>query len=585
MYGAILGDMIGAPYEFDRSPKKKDFPLFSRGTEFTDDSVMTIAVAEALLDTIGKADDEIKATLVTSMRKWGKRYPDAGYGGRFYGWLRVKNPEPYGSYGNGSAMRVSSAGWLSDTLDETRRIARLTAEVTHNHPEGIKGAEATASAIFLARTGANKEEIKDYIVNEFSYDLSRTCDEIRPTYHHVESCQKTVPEAITAFLEGADFEDVIRTAVSLGGDCDTLTCIAGSIAEAFYGIPDEMITECRNRLPKDMLVVLDRFSKKKLSMEPAFQDPFLDGNELIEAAIHAYHAEATKEKLSAVLEAIRQRMHEDGHFMIPVLASEDGTEFTFRTVQTNDGKEWLVAFTSPSEYEKGQSSQIISNFIDAMLKACVDTKNNGFIINPWGESFILTAELINMILKADGGVEYHVPDDAITPELLEDGSFLKRAIEICNRNRTQLNMIKLMKILRDSWIWIPCNAIMSDADYAALEKVVKDAEQNGGLDSLVGKTLSNQDNIRMVPDILQNGEEFFFPVFTTAEEMGDYGQGFSKIEKHFLEAAALARNNEKNVAGIVINAFSEPFVIPRDLFEMIAEMPSAVEKKEDSENE
>lgn len=585
MYGAILGDMIGAPYEFDRSPKTKNFPLFSRGTEFTDDSVMTIAVADALLDTIGKTDDEIKAALVASMRKWGKRYPDAGYGGRFYGWLRARNPEPYGSYGNGSAMRVSSAGWLSDTLDETRRIARLTAEVTHNHPEGIKGAEATASAIFLARTGTNKEKIKDYIVNEFGYDLSRTCDEIRPTYHHVESCQKTVPEAITAFLEGDDFEDVIRTAVSLGGDCDTLTCIAGSIAEAFYGIPDEMIAECRNRLPKDMLAVLDRFSEKKLSIEPAFQDPFLDGNELIEAAIHAYHAEATKERLSAVLEAIRQRMHEDGHFMIPVMASEDGTEFTFRTVQTKDGKEWLVAFTFPSEYEKGQPSQIISNFIDAMLKACIDTKNNGFIINPWGESFILTAELIDMVLKADGGVEYHVSDDAITPELLEDGSFLKRAIEICNRNRTQLNMIKLMKILRDSWIWIPCNAIMSDADYAVLEKVVKDAEQNGGLDSLVGKTLSNQDNIRMVPDILQNGEDFFFPVFTTAEEMGDYGQGFSKIEKHFLEAAALARNNEKNVAGIVINAFSEPFVIPRDLFEMIAEMPSAVEKKEDSENE
>lgn len=197
---------------------------------------------------------------------------------------------------------------------------------------------------------------------------------------------------------------------------------------------------------------------------------------------------------------------------------------------------------------------------------------------------MLTAELIDMILKADGGVEYHVPDDAITPELLEDGSFLKRAIEICNRNSTQLNMVKLMKILRDSWIWIPCNAIMSDADYAALENVVKDAEQNGGLDSLVGKTLSNQDNIRMIPNILQNGEDFFFPVFTTAEEMGDYGQGFSKIEKHFLEAANLARNNEKKVKGIVINAFSESFVVPVDLFDMIAEMPSSFEMKEDAEN-
>lgn len=581
MYGAILVDMIGAPFEFDRSPKTKEFPLFSRNSEFTDDSVMTIAVAEALLDTVRKSDDEIRSALVSSMRKWGKCYPDAGYGGRFYGWLRAQNPEPYGSYGNGSAMRVSSAGWLSESVDETRRIARLTAEVTHNHPEGIKGAEATASAIFLARTGHGKDEIKDYVISEFGYNLSRSCDEIRPTYHHVESCQQTVPEAITAFLEGTDFEGVIRTAVSLGGDCDTLTCIAGSIAEAFYGIPDEMITECRNRLPKDMLAVLDRFAEQKLSAQPEFHDPFLYGNELIEQAINAFHAEATKGRLSSVLEAIRQRMHENGHFMIPVIASEDGTEFTFRTVQTNDGKEWLVAFTSSAEFQKGQPSQIVSNFIDAMLKACLDTENPGFIINPWGESFMLTAELIDMII----GVEYSVPDDTITPELLEDGSFLKRATEICNRNRTQLNMIKLLKILRDSWIWIPCNAVMGDADYAALEKVVKDAEQNGGLDSLVGKTLSNQDNIRMVPYILQNGEDFFFPVFTSAEEMGDYGQGFSKIEKHFLEAANLARNNEKKVKGIVINAFSEPFVVPIDLFDMIAEMPSNFEMKEEAENE
>ena len=156
-------------------------------------------------------------------------------------------------------MRISSAGWLYDTIDETRKYARLATEVTHNHPEGIKGAVATASAVFMARMGASKDEIKNYIIREFGYDLSRTCDEIRPEYHPVESCQETVPEAITAFLEGNDFEDVIRTAVSLGGDCDTLTCIAGAMAEAFYGVPEEMKAECRKRLPKDMLEVLDRF--------------------------------------------------------------------------------------------------------------------------------------------------------------------------------------------------------------------------------------------------------------------------------------------------------------------------------------
>ena len=259
MYGAILGDMIGAPYEFDMGDKTKEFPLFCEASQFTDDSVMTIAVAEALLDSRFQDDAAIRAALVDAMQKWGKRYPNSGYGVRFSRWLRAERPEPYGSYGNGSAMRVSADGWLFDTLEDTRAKARLTAEVTHNHPEGIKGAEATAGAIFLARTGHSKPEIRDYIVQEFGYDLSRTCDQIRPEYCHVESCQKTVPEAITAFLEGTDFEDVIRTAVSLGGDCDTLTCIAGSIAEAYDGVPERLKDECRSRLPQDMLDILRRF--------------------------------------------------------------------------------------------------------------------------------------------------------------------------------------------------------------------------------------------------------------------------------------------------------------------------------------
>ncbi|MBQ9409421.1 MAG: ADP-ribosylglycohydrolase family protein, partial [Clostridia bacterium] len=198
-----------------------------------------------------------------TMGKWGTLYPDAGYGCMFYEWLQQWKeghyPEPYRSYGNGSAMRVSSAGWLFSTLEETRHVAKLTAEVSHNHPEGIKGADAVASAIFLARNDHSKEEIKDYIVHAFGYDLSRTCDEIRPSFHHIETCQQTVPEAITAFLEGTNFEDGIRTAVSLGGDCDTVTCIAGSIAEAFYGVAWDLQRACRIRLPEDMKAVLDRF--------------------------------------------------------------------------------------------------------------------------------------------------------------------------------------------------------------------------------------------------------------------------------------------------------------------------------------
>lgn len=264
MYGAILGDMIGAPYEFDRGNKTKDFEMFNDRVSFTDDSVMTIAVADALMRISNDADDDdVKTAVIQAMQKWGKKYPRAGYGQRFFFWLSKKNPKPYGSWGNGSAMRVSSVGWLYNSLEETRRYARLTAEVTHNHPEGIKGAEAVASAVFMARNGASKDEIKEYIIQEFDYDLSRTCDEIRPGYHHVESCQETVPEALTAFMEGTDFEDVVRTAVSLGGDCDTLTCIAASIAEAFYGLPDIMKDECRKRLPNDMLRILDRFDERR----------------------------------------------------------------------------------------------------------------------------------------------------------------------------------------------------------------------------------------------------------------------------------------------------------------------------------
>ena len=192
MYGAIIGDMVGSPYEFDQGRKVKDFgPLFIKRSVFTDDSVMTIAVAEALMDVDPDAGEkEIKPAVVKSMQKWGRKYPDAGYGGSFRRWLKSSEPKPYGSYGNGSAMRVSPAGFYYDTIERTREVARWTAEVTHNHPEGVKGAEATAAAIFLARKGAEKELIEMYLMKEFGYNLSRCLDEIRPTYHHVEDTKK-----------------------------------------------------------------------------------------------------------------------------------------------------------------------------------------------------------------------------------------------------------------------------------------------------------------------------------------------------------------------------------------------------------
>lgn len=263
MYGAILGDIIGSPYEFDAGEKTKEFPLVSENSVWTDDTVMTAAVADAFLTAgLDMSEDALRKQLVKSMRHYGKLFPKAGYGLRFWRWLHSWKPKPYNSCGNGSAMRVSSVAWLYNDLDSVRRAARISSEVTHNHPEGIKGAEATAAAIFLARTGHSKEEIKAYIIREFHYDLNRTCDEIRPGYHHVEICQETVPEAITAFLEGENFEDVIRTAVSLGGDCDTVAAIAGSIAEGFYGVSDELKEICKNKLPIELVRVLDAFEKQ-----------------------------------------------------------------------------------------------------------------------------------------------------------------------------------------------------------------------------------------------------------------------------------------------------------------------------------
>ena len=260
MYGAILGDIIGSPYEFDRSGKTKDFPLFIPESRFTDDSVMTLAVAHGFLSVSpDTSEPEICRALVTSMQLFGRRYRDIGYGAKFLNWLLCQDPKPYGSWGNGSAMRVSSVGWLFSDLASVQKMARLSAMVSHDHPEAIAGAEAVASVIFLARTGSSKEVIRTYVTEQFGYDLSRSCDEIRPGYRHDVRCQGTVPEAITAFLEGSSFEDVIRTAVSLGGDCDTLTCIAGSMAEAFYGVPEELEEKCQTYLPEDLKDVLFRF--------------------------------------------------------------------------------------------------------------------------------------------------------------------------------------------------------------------------------------------------------------------------------------------------------------------------------------
>ncbi len=239
MLGAIVGDIIGSPYEFE-SDKTKDFELFIPACRPTDDSVLTVAVGLTCVEA-GNADEEtFKSILIHYLKTNTCLFTDAGYGKRFYQWAIFDEDEPYGGYTNGSAMRVSPIAWAFDSLETVEEIAKWSAEVTHDHPEGIRGAQAVAAAIFLARTGADKEEIRSYIESKY-YDLNFTVDEIRPGYFHDMTCEGSVPQAIVCFLDAEDYEDAVRNAVSLGGDGDTLACMAGAIAEAYYGVPDELV--------------------------------------------------------------------------------------------------------------------------------------------------------------------------------------------------------------------------------------------------------------------------------------------------------------------------------------------------------
>ena len=417
MYGAILGDIIGSPFEFDRGDKTKDFKLFSRRSHFTDDSVMTLAVCEALLKVGQDATvKEIEDAVISSMQSWGRRYPHAGYGGYFRRWLTACHPEPYNSFGNGSAMRVSAVGWLYDSLENTRTVAKATANVTHNHPEGIKGAEATASAIFMARNGSSKEEIKKYIENEFHYDLNRTLDEIRPSYHMDETCQKTVPEAIIAFLEAKDFEDAIRNAVSLGGDTDTLGAITGSIAEAYYGIPEWLMTECRKRINKDMRVVLDDFNDALSN-----QDDFPDSNKMIEDAIDQYYVQNNKDGMLVFMKTLLISIEQGGELIVPYITThsilskeqlnsisigdtfilDHDVKLKLETVKDVKGNEWMGVFTSTNEMHKGSSGNVqINQSILSILKSVLDLEEvNGIVINPFGKHIQISKNMIALLIS------------------------------------------------------------------------------------------------------------------------------------------------------------------------------------------
>lgn len=408
MYGAILGDMIGSPYEFDKGNKTKKIPLFSKKAHFTDDTVMTIAVAEALLDVGSDANREIIHDAVThAMQKWGRMYPYAGYGSMFCRWIKAKNPKPYGSFGNGSAMRVSSVGWLYD-LPQAREVSRWTAEVTHNHPEGIKGAEAVASAICLARRGKTKVEIKSYIESEFGYDLSRTLDEIRPAYHMDVSCQGSVPEAIIAFLEGLSFEDTVRNAVSIGGDTDTIACIAGSIAEAYYGLSTECEVECLRRIPAEFRRVILRF-------ESLVKREVMDNGRMIEAPLSRYEHDE-EDNPQEVIAALTAHLHNGGYLRMPsgAVALMD----SIRTKENYTDVPWLLAFTSNDQYlewhlwpdemnwvpaweEDYDRADVTDVKLHEILSCIAKAQNEDAAVVLNQEAFFITPQMAQVILSND----------------------------------------------------------------------------------------------------------------------------------------------------------------------------------------
>jgi ADP-ribosylglycohydrolase len=251
--GAIAGDIIGSVYEW-HNVKTVDFNLFCHKSTFTDDSVLTLATMAAIIN---------QRSYTETYQLFGRNYPHRGYGSHFFSWIHSENPAPYNSWGNGSAMRVSPVGWYGNSLDEVMVEAQKSAEVTHNHLEGIKGAQSTAAAIYMARTGKTKDEIRKFITDTFGYDLNRKIDNIRPSYEFDVSCQGSVPEAIIAFLESTDFENAIRLAISIGGDSDTIACIAGGIAEAYYQtVPENIIENVLKILPKELVKIMEEFSTR-----------------------------------------------------------------------------------------------------------------------------------------------------------------------------------------------------------------------------------------------------------------------------------------------------------------------------------
>jgi ADP-ribosylglycohydrolase len=384
MLGAIIGDIVGSVYEFNNI-KTKDFPFMNEKCFFTDDTVMTIAVADALLK--GGTSDNF----IDSMKEIGRLYPNSGFGGGFAKWLFSDSREPYNSFGNGSAMRVSPCAWLANSLEEAQQLAERSAAVTHNHPEGIKGAQATAAAIYLARTNTSKDAkgiIKEYVENKYGYDLSRTLDEIRPGYRFNETCQETVPEAIIAYLESSGFTDAIRNAVSLGGDSDTLAAITGSIAEAAYGIPAKdyvkgsMGDYSRNYIIEGTFLILD----DKLS---SVINAWLDSGKPMSSRAVKGKAEKDFSKPHKIKTNFRvtESQYANIRFGLRAYQMEDKWEAYFEDRRINFHRSWTGAKIFEAAFNKVENYYTISEIIverDAEVYSNTDDNKDidtfGFLI-------------------------------------------------------------------------------------------------------------------------------------------------------------------------------------------------------------
>ena len=432
MLGAIFGDIVGSVYE-RKNTKREDFPLLSKWSHPTDDSMMTLAVARALMNTWGRSDDEIRAELVRSMQDLGRRYPNAGYGRAFAGWLYEKDPLPYNSFGNGSAMRVSPAGWLYHTLEDTLHAAALTAEVSHNHPEGIKGAQAIAASVFLARAGASKEEILIYAARAYGGIMFSKLDEIRPGYKFDVSCQGSVPEAIIAFYESEDYEDAIRKAVSIGGDSDTIACMAGAIAEAFYGMPGKLKKKALQILDPYCAGIAGQFRQfcrehdrsvyEGWREEIAPKDPYesLKINWAIEALLDRIYQKREEGETDINILPIFSLLHfciqEGGEFLVPIdfkpgfptslseirpgdtyTAGEDAA-FSLKHIVDDDDNVSLPVFTSESEFEKGEPASMMPLPIEKCMELALDEDYlKSMVINPYGNCFIMDRETLKRFL-------------------------------------------------------------------------------------------------------------------------------------------------------------------------------------------